>query len=94
MVVIDSLPNQVTFNSAVGSGWICNEAALTVTCTRTNLSAGTSQSITISVNAPAVAADLINQVAVSADENDPATGNNNDSETTRVFDLVFADGFE
>jgi uncharacterized repeat protein (TIGR01451 family) len=42
VTVTDTLPNGLTYSSFSGSGWSCNSAGQTVTCTRTGLSNGAS----------------------------------------------------
>ena len=55
--VVDTLPSGVTFVSATGTNWTCNNASGTVTCNRTggNLPPGAAPNITIVVTAPATA---------------------------------------
>ncbi len=87
IVVTDTLPTGVVYQSAGGSGWGCSESAGVVTCTSTLLSAGaTAADIAILVTAPAVAGNISNTVAVTADETDPDMGNNSATANTTVTD--------
>ena len=82
--VVDTLPAGVTFVSAVGTGWVCLEAAGTVTCDRATAGPGAAPDITITVTAPGSAGPITNTAVVSADEFDPNLANNTAMETTTV----------
>ncbi|HEX7152053.1 MAG TPA: hypothetical protein VF618_11245, partial [Thermoanaerobaculia bacterium] len=82
--VTDTLPAGVTFVSATGTGWTCNEAAGVVTCTTPSLAIGSAPAITITVTAPATAGTLSNNATVSSATSDPNSGNDSDNETTDV----------
>ena len=85
LIVTDTLPSGVTFQSAIGSGWGCSHSSGTVTCTRPTLAGSTvAPAINITVTAPATATTLNNSASVTADEPDPIGGNNNDTEDTTV----------
>jgi uncharacterized repeat protein (TIGR01451 family) len=91
LTVTDNLPAGVGFVAAAGSGWTCGEAAGAVTCTRPALAAGVAPAITINVTTPASPGVISNTGTVSAaSPNDPAPGNNTDTETTSVA-VVTAD---
>src|SRR4030095_3709847 len=47
VTVTDPLPAGTAFVSATGSGWACNQASGTVTCTRARLAVGAAPPITI-----------------------------------------------
>ena len=86
LVVTDTLPAGVTYNSGTGTSWTC--ASITggrVRCTRPSLNAGASSpvALTLTVNSGA-ASTLTNTATVSASTPDSATGNNTDTETTTV----------
>jgi hypothetical protein len=83
--VVDTLPSGVTFVSATGTNWTCNNASGTVTCNRTggNLPPGAAPDITIVVTAPATAGPLTNTATVSS-PNDNTPGNNTATATTTV----------
>ncbi|MEK8019652.1 MAG: DUF11 domain-containing protein, partial [Candidatus Parabeggiatoa sp.] len=82
--VIDTLPSNVTFGSASGTDWTCNQTAGTVTCTLASLNTGAANPITINLTAPGTAGNLTNTATVSATTADPDTSNNNVSESTTV----------
>jgi uncharacterized repeat protein (TIGR01451 family) len=84
LTVTDILPAGVTFQSANGHDWTCAEASGVVTCTRANLAVGTAPDITITVTAPSSTGDITNTAAVTADTQDPVSGNNIGSATTTV----------
>ncbi len=86
LVVTDTLPAGVIYQSAGGSGWSCSESAGIVTCTSGSLSAGsTAADISILVTAPA-AGNISNTAVVTADESDPDLGNNSATAGTTVTD--------
>jgi uncharacterized repeat protein (TIGR01451 family) len=91
VTVSDTLPSDVVFQSAGGSGWSCGEAAGVVTCTRPSLSVGAAPLVAIVVTAPPLAATLDNTASVTAAEADPAPGNNTDAEPTTVTAAPAAD---
>jgi uncharacterized repeat protein (TIGR01451 family) len=91
LVVTDTLPAGVIFQSAGGPGWSCGEASGVVTCTRPALAAGAGASITLTVTAPPQAASLSNTASVSAAEDDPAPPDNTDLEPTTVTAAPAAD---
>ena len=82
--VTDTLPADVSFVSASGTGWTCSEAAGVVTCTRASLATGAAPVLTINVTAPAGAGSLVNTASVSAATADPDLTNNTDQSTTGV----------
>src|SRR5262245_35241444 len=85
LTVTDTLPAGVAFVSASGSGWNCNDAGQTVTCTRPSLAASASApAITIAATAPGVEDTISNTASVSAAETDPVPANNTDTESTSV----------
>jgi uncharacterized repeat protein (TIGR01451 family) len=84
VVVEDTLPAGVTFQSASGSGWSCGEAGGVVTCTTATLAVGPAAPITILVTAPAVPGTLSNSATVSAATEDPWSDNDSDAETTSI----------
>lgn len=85
VVVTDTLPAGTTYVSAMGMGWTCGHLAGVVTCTRTTLAVGPAPPITIQVTAPLAIGSINNMATVAADENDPVSGNNSDSESTSVI---------
>jgi hypothetical protein len=83
--VVDTLPSGVTFVSATGTNWTCNNVSGTVTCNRTggNLPPGAAPDITIVVTAPATPGSITNTATVSS-PNDNTPGNNTATATTTV----------
>src|SRR6201990_1221289 len=76
----------LTPGTATGTGWSCNTAGQTVTCTRSDaLGGGASYpAITVPVTvAPNSALSLTNTATVSGG-NDSNTGNNSDSDPTTI----------
>jgi uncharacterized repeat protein (TIGR01451 family) len=86
VTVTDTLPAGLTPGTATGTGWTCNTAGQTVTCTRSDaLNGGTSYpAITVPVTvAPNSALSLTNTATVSGG-NDSNAGNNSASDPTTV----------
>jgi uncharacterized repeat protein (TIGR01451 family) len=83
VVVTDTLPNSVTFNSAVPSQGSCSEAGGIVTCDLGNLANGAQATVTISVT-PTSEGTILNSVTVISDDNDPDMSDNTDTEETTV----------
>jgi uncharacterized repeat protein (TIGR01451 family) len=88
ITVTDELPAGVTFGSAAGSGWSCDHADLTVTCTLPSLAPATTSYITLVVTAPITGGTIANTASVSATTPDPDIGNNTATVQTTVVDLV------
>lgn len=84
VVLTDTLPAGVTFGSATGLDWTCDESTGTVTCTRDDAAVGSVPGVTIVVTAPAEGASLTNEAAVASSTSDPDLGNNEDSQLTDV----------
>lgn len=99
VTLTDTLPTNMTFQSATGTGWTCNHNAGVVTCTRASLPVGPAPDITIVVQAKASGVDLVvdddtstcdytgtktDTASVTADEYDPNTGNNSASADTTI----------
>lgn len=82
--VQQTLPPEVTFVSASGGGWTCNQAAGVVTCTRAQLAAGAAADISVVVTAPATNATISTSATVSGTGADPNAGNNSATEQTIV----------
>jgi uncharacterized repeat protein (TIGR01451 family) len=82
--VIDVLPADVQFVSAVGAGWSCANNAGTVTCTRALLAAGAQATIDLSVTVDAdfVGDSIVNQASVSNAVADIVPANNSSSVET------------
>jgi uncharacterized repeat protein (TIGR01451 family)/CSLREA domain-containing protein len=83
VVVTDSLPSEVSFDSASSSQGSCTESSGTVTCDLGDLAAGDSATVTITATADAEGT-ITNSASVSSSTEDPNQGNNDDSEGTTV----------
>lgn len=86
VTVTDTLPAGLTPGAATGTGWTCNTAGQTVTCTRADALNGGASYPAISVPvtvAPNSALSLTNTASVSGG-NDSNTGNNSSSDPTTV----------
>ncbi|MCP4658050.1 MAG: DUF11 domain-containing protein, partial [bacterium] len=95
VLVTDALPAEVSFVSAAGTGWICNQVGGAVSCSRPTLGVGAAPGITLTVTTPADPGVITNNVAVGGADIDPNAGNNSSMETTTVLeDFIFVDGFE
>ncbi|MDC0358287.1 DUF11 domain-containing protein [Oligoflexia bacterium] len=85
LTVTDTLPTGVTYVSASGSGWTCNEDSGIVTCTRAVLAVGAAPDITVSVTIDgATSGNISNGVVVAANVYDGQGADNSDSEDTLV----------
>jgi fimbrial isopeptide formation D2 family protein/uncharacterized repeat protein (TIGR01451 family) len=78
--IVDNLPINETFVSAIGSGWTCTPAAQQVSCTTTaGIAVGahsTSIQLVATVAASAGTTTLTNNAIVSGPNTDPTPGNN------------------
>jgi uncharacterized repeat protein (TIGR01451 family) len=86
VTVTDTLPAGLTPGTATGTGWTCNTAGQTVTCTRSDALNGGASYPAISVPvtvAPNAALSLTNTASVSGG-NDSNTGNNSSSDPTTI----------
>jgi uncharacterized repeat protein (TIGR01451 family) len=83
VVVTDSLPSSVTFDSASSSLGSCSQNGVTVTCTLGSMGSGASATIQILVT-PNTAGVIANTASVSSLVSDPNPTNNADSEDTSV----------
>ncbi|MGH2572175.1 MAG: DUF11 domain-containing protein, partial [Actinomycetota bacterium] len=80
----DTLPSGVTFGSASASQGSCSQAGGTVTCNLGGLGSGAPPAtVTIKVT-PQSPGQITNSASVTGNEEDPAPGNNSDTETTTV----------
>jgi len=86
IVVTDTLPPNVTFVDASGSGWNCSRSAQTVNCSAEQINPGPN-AITIRVTAPRAPAALTNKVKVtSIGTFDPTTTNDTAQHVAVVYD--------
>jgi uncharacterized repeat protein (TIGR01451 family) len=86
VTVTDTLPAGLTPGAATGTGWTCNTAGQTVTCTRSDALNGGASYPAISVPvtvAPNSSLSLTNTASVSGG-NDSNTGNNSSSDPTTI----------
>ncbi len=83
VVLTDTLPGSVTFVSAVASQGACTHSLGTVTCNLGTISNGGTVTVTIVVT-PTAPGTITNAATVTANEPDPDTNNNTDSEDTTV----------
>jgi len=85
--VSDTLPAGSGFVSASGTGWTCNFAAGTVTCTLPSLAVGAANPITLTITAPPVASPgtLSNTATVSSAATDPTPANNSSTKTVPIL---------
>ncbi len=86
VIVSDSLPSGVIFNSATPSQGACNESGGTVTCNLGMVSNGATETITIDVQVSSsfASTSLSNSASVTSDNVDPNPGDNSDTEDTEV----------
>jgi len=89
--VDDMLPPGVTFLSAGGPGWTCNEASGVVSCTRAAIPVAANRTITIQVTAPAGAGILTDSATIKVAERDSNETNNTASAQTTVAAAPAAD---
>ena len=85
VVVTDTLPAGVVFNSATGTGWSCSAAAGVVTCTAPTLLTGAAPAITINVTPPSAYATLTNTAVVSSADAEPTPADNTSTQNTNLI---------
>lgn len=84
VVVTDTLPASVTYQSATPSSGSCSQSGRTVTCNLGTLSDTQLETITIEVTSPSTDATISNAANVTSDTEDPVGANNNATENTTV----------
>ncbi|HVF45669.1 MAG TPA: hypothetical protein VM936_21765 [Pyrinomonadaceae bacterium] len=86
VTVSDTLPAGLTPGTATGTGWSCNTAGQTVTCTRNDALAGGASypAITVPVAVANNASPSLTNTAAVSGGNDSNTGNNSSSDPTTV----------
>ena len=88
VLLVDTLPNGVTFNTATPSAGDCDQVATAgeVTCRLGSLASSSSATVTLVVTPEAVTEpiSITNTATVSATEQDPNLGNNAAAESTTV----------
>lgn len=88
VTVVDTLPAEVTFNSAVPSQGSASEAAGVVTAALGSLPTGQSATVDIIVTAGIAQGSITNTATVSSDETETNSANNTDAEVTAVDFLM------
>ena len=84
VMVEDTLPPTVTFDSATSDQGTCSEAGGVVTCALGTLAASASAEMHIQVTAPGLTNNLLNTVSIQADQEDTNTENNTFMLTTAM----------
>ena len=87
VVLVDTLPVDVTFSSATSTSGTCSESGGVVTCSIGTLLPDHSAIVTIVVIADHVG-ESVNSVEVSGDETDPIPDNNTTSMTLSVIEIA------
>lgn len=87
VVLVDTLPANVSFQSAVASQGSCTQSGVTVTCTLGVLANGANATVNIIVYAPSTTGTITNTADVSTSANDSNASNDNASENTTVNNL-------
>jgi uncharacterized repeat protein (TIGR01451 family) len=87
ITVTDTLPTELTFVSATGTGWSCSAAGQVVTCSYTGTypvaSGATLPPITLTVDAADVGTTVVNSATVST-PNDATAANNTATDPTTI----------
>ena len=89
ITVEDTVPTGMSYASVSGTGWTCDESAGTVECTHAGgiVDGGTlTFELTFDVAEDAGPATVVNNVAVDGPNTDDKTGNNTDSDSTKIVD--------
>ena len=87
VVLVDTLPGAVSFQSVISSQGSCSESGGTVTCTLGMIANGADASVDILVTAPASAGSISNDASVSTSSIDSNAANDSASENTTVENL-------
>jgi uncharacterized repeat protein (TIGR01451 family) len=87
VILVDTLPAAVTFQSAISSQGSCSEAGGTVTCNLGMIDNAADATVDIIVTAPPSAGSITNNAVVSTSASDSDTANDSVSETTTVQNL-------
>ena len=87
VVLVDTLPAAVTFQSAISSQGSCSESGGTVTCNLGIIANAANATVDIIVIAPPSAGSITNNASVSASTDDFDPANDSASETTTVQNL-------
>jgi uncharacterized repeat protein (TIGR01451 family) len=84
VVVADTLPGGVSYQSFSGSGWDCVETSGTVTCTLASLAGSGISELTLVVTAPLIPGNISNTASVTSGIDDSDLTNNTASVDTGV----------
>ena len=87
VVLVDTLPAAVTFQSAISSQGSCSESGGIVTCNLGMINNAANATVDIIVLAPASAGSITNNAVVSTSAIDSGVANDSASETTTVQNL-------
>ena len=87
VVLLDTLPAAVTFQSAISSQGSCSESGGTVTCNLGMIANAANATVDVIVTAPPSAGSISNNAVVSTSANDSNAANDSTSETTTVQNL-------
>ena len=87
VVLVDTLPAIVTFQSAISSQGSCSEAGGTVTCNLGMIANASNATVDIIVTAPSSVGSITNNASVSTSATDSDPTDDNASETTTVQNL-------
>lgn len=87
VIVTDTLPAGVLFQSASATQGSCAHSAGVVTCLLGDIGSGADATINIVVTAAVAAGTITNSATVSGNETDPIAGNNTSNENTVVQNL-------
>ena len=83
-VLTDSLPSGVTFVSAAPSAGDCDRSGRKVTCDFGTINADIDRTVTIRTTVTRKSGEMTNSASVSSEVTDPNTGNNLDTELTKI----------
>jgi uncharacterized repeat protein (TIGR01451 family) len=86
ITVTDTLPTNMTYQSASGSGWSCSHVGQVVTCTRSTIANGATVPVITLVGkvTGATTGTITNTVTVAAVTGDPDTNNNTTTQDTQI----------
>lgn len=88
LTLLDTLPQGSTLASASGTGWDCNAAGATVTCTHAGLAKGATSELTLTTDVKAGFPEITNNATVTSSSYEKQTGNNSASARTSVHNVT------
>jgi uncharacterized repeat protein (TIGR01451 family) len=92
VVLLDTLPSEVTLTSVSSSAGNCGHTSNVVTCSIGNLQSGALVTVSMIVEAPTTAGNISNSASVSLLNDDPNSLNNTDHETTTIGAMISTPG--